>query len=103
MTITVLNTNFWKKINSDVSCLVKKTVYNAKTSEIDKKYFTTSDYNKFTSDILHAKIKQKELISKFNISNLVKGSDLNIKLAILPTKAELKTQQDKIVNCNRMI
>ena len=30
----------------DVSGLVKKTVYNAKISEIERKYFTTYDCNK---------------------------------------------------------
>ena len=28
----------------------------------EKKYFTTSDYNKFMSNILYAKIKQKEQV-----------------------------------------
>ena len=46
------------------SALVKKTDYGAKISEIEGKYFTTSDYNNFTSDILEAKIKQKELANK---------------------------------------
>ena len=40
----------------DVSNLVKKTDYNAKISDIESKYFTTSDYNKFTSVTLDAKI-----------------------------------------------
>ena len=31
--------------------------------------------NEFTSDILDVKIKQKELIDKSNISNLVENSD----------------------------
>ena len=58
---------------------------------------TTSNYNKLSSDILHAKIKQKELVSKSDISNLVKISDLNTKLPTLATKADLKAEQDKIV------
>ena len=37
---------------------LQKTDYDVKISEIDGKYFTTSVYNKFTSDnILDAKIK----------------------------------------------
>ena len=87
---------FDKKITF-VSSLVKKTDYDAKILEIEVKYFTTSDYNKFTSDILDAKVKQKELVNKSNISNLVKNPDLNAKLATLATKAELKAEQDKIV------
>ena len=31
----------------DISGLVKKTDYNAKISDIETKYFTNSDYNKF--------------------------------------------------------
>ena len=61
----------------DFGVLVKKTDYNAKISDIEKKYFTTSDYNKFTSEILDAKIK--------------------LKVATLATRAELKAEQDKIV------
>ena len=37
-----------KKI-STVSDLAKKTDYNAKVSDIHAIYFTTSDYNKFSS------------------------------------------------------
>ena len=35
----------------DVSGLVKKADFNAKMSNINKKYFTSSDYNKLTSGI----------------------------------------------------
>ena len=56
------------------------------------KYFT-SDYNKFTSDnILDTKIKKKELVNKSVISDLVKNYDLNIKLATLVPKAQLKPE-----------
>ena len=82
-----------KKLIKNVwlSGLVKKTDYDVKISKFEGKYFTSSDYNKFASDILDAKIKQKELANKSDISNLVKNSDL------LATKAELKAKQDKIV------
>ena len=43
------------------SDLVKKTDYDTKVLEIQRKYITTSDYNKFKNDILDAKIKQREL------------------------------------------
>ena len=69
----------------------------AKISEIERKYFATSDCNKFMSDILDAKIKQKELANRSNISNLVKKSDLNAKLATFSTKADLKVGQYKNV------
>ena len=58
-TAAVLNTNTCEVKNKTpvVSDLVKKADYDGKTLEIDKKYSDTSDYNKFMSDILDAKIK----------------------------------------------
>ena len=61
----------------DFTDLVKITDYDAKISDIEGRYFTASDYNKFISDILDAKIKQKALVKKSDISNLVKNSDLD--------------------------
>ena len=61
----------------DFTDLVKITDYDAKISDIEGRYFTASDYNKFMSDILDAKIKQKALVKKSDISNLVKNSDLD--------------------------
>ena len=81
----------------DVSGLVKKTDYNAKISRTEKKYFTTSNYNKFTKEILNVQIKEKSLVDKSDISNLVQNSNLNAKLAALLTKAESKPEQDTIV------
>ena len=44
----------------NVSDLVKKADYDAKISEMENKYFTTYDYNKFTNNILFdTKITQK--------------------------------------------
>ena len=73
----------------NVSGLVKKTDYVAEISGIQKKYFTTSDYNKFTKEILDAHIKETKLVDQYDTSNLVKSSDLNTKLATLAAKAEL--------------
>ena len=76
MTATVFNTKT-KEVDKKIPELngfVKKTNYVAKILEIQRKYFTTSDYNKFTSNIL------------------VKNFDLNTKLARLETKAELKAE-----------
>ena len=42
-------------------------------------------------------MKEKRLVGKSNISNVVKGSNLNTKLATLAIKAELKAEQNKIV------
>ena len=76
MTTAVLNTEI-KKVDDkipDLCGLVKKTQYDSKISEIEGKYLTTSDYNNFTSDILDANLKQKKLVKKSNISNLVNNS-----------------------------
>ena len=50
--------DFENKI-SNISKLVMKGEYDAKTKNIEGKYFTTADYNRFTSDTLESKIKQK--------------------------------------------
>ena len=50
--------DFENKI-SNISKLVMKGEYDAKTKNIEGKYFTTAHYNRFTSDILESKIKQK--------------------------------------------
>ena len=79
----------------DVSDSVKKIDYDSKIKDIGEKYFTTFDYNKFTSDILDSKIKQKELVNKSDFSNLVNNSELNTKLATLATKTKLKEISNK--------
>ena len=79
----------------DVNGLVKKKDYDSKISDIEGECLTTSDYNNFTSDILDAKIKQKELVNKSDISNLVRTPDLNTKLETLATKGEFKAEQGK--------
>ena len=48
-------------INNEISTvgdLVKKTDYDLKISDIEDKYFTISDYNKFTNEIVDAKMKK---------------------------------------------
>ena len=52
----------------DISGLVKKRDYKAKVLDIEEKYFTSSDYNKFTTETLDTKLKQ---------ANLAANSDLN--------------------------
>ena len=47
-----------------VSDLVKNADYDAEMKDIKNKYFTTSDYNKFTNNILDAKITTKKLVKK---------------------------------------
>ena len=54
MTTAFLNTKTCEVENKtpDVSGLVKKTDYNAKISDIETKYFTAFDYNKFKGEML---------------------------------------------------
>ena len=49
-------------------------------------------------EILDGKIKEKELVNKFNISNLIKSFDLNAKLATLAREAELKVLNIETAN-----
>ena len=86
---TAALTNFKNKI-PNISDLVKKVDYNAKISEIENKYFNISDYNKFTSNTLDAKITQKKLKTL--------ATKEQIKTA---TKTELKAEQDKTVNLQK--
>ena len=65
--------------------------------DIQEKCITKLDYKNFTKEIFGAKIKEKGLVDKSDISNLVKIFDLNTKFATLTAKAELKSEQDKIV------
>ena len=75
----------------------QKADYNEKIKDIESKYFTTSDYNKFKNDILDPKIKIKILVNKSDISGFINNTDFNEKMKTLATKAELKAKQDKIV------
>ena len=68
----------------------KKADYDRKILDIEKKYFTASDYNKFKNDMINVKIKQKELVNKYDIFKFVNNSDLDNKVATLATKVELK-------------
>ena len=61
MTTSILNSKIAKvedKI-SDVSGLINKSTCNAKISDTEAKYFTTSAFNKFASKILETKVKEK--------------------------------------------
>ena len=90
VTTTVLNTKISEVENKipSVNDLVKKTDYDAKIKYIEGKYFTTADYNadynKFTSDILDVKIKQKELVNKSDIDK--KLININKKITSNKTK-----------------
>ena len=62
MTKSLLNTKIGEAGNKIlvVSDLLKKTYYYAKIKDIKKKYFTSANYYKFTSETLDTKIKQKD-------------------------------------------
>ena len=80
MTTTVFNTKIREVDNiiPDVGELVtKKTDYNAKVSEIEGKSFTTSDYNKFTSEILDTKLKQANLVTYSDPNTVSKRGNKN--------------------------
>ena len=70
---TTATLNAVKNETPNVSDIVKKTDYDAEIPDIDVKYFTMSDYNKFTNDILDAKIKQ-------NTSKFIKNIGLHGKI-----------------------
>ena len=74
VTITVVNTKIGKIENkiTDINGLVKKTDYDPKILDTEEKYFTTSDYNKFTKEITDVKIKEMKLIDQSDIFNLEK-------------------------------
>ena len=50
-------TNAVRNKTPNLSGLVKKESYDTKISDIDTKFFTTSDCNKFIAEILHKKGK----------------------------------------------
>ena len=48
------------------------------------------------TDVLDSKIKQNELVKKFNTSNPLKNSKINTRLTTLATKTKLKSEKGKI-------
>ena len=81
----------------DVSSLVKKTYYDVNLSDIDSKYITTADYNKFTKNFVDNNIKSKNLVNKSAISGFINNTDLDKKKATLVTKAYIIAEQGKII------
>ena len=47
--------------------------------------------------MLDTKIKDKESVDKSDISEFINDIDLNEKIETIPTKGELKAQQDEII------
>ena len=50
--------------------------YNTKLSGFESNYLTTFDYKNFISKALETKIKEKSLVNKSNICNLLRNSYL---------------------------
>ena len=75
-----------------ITGLVKKTVYNTKISDIEFQYFITSDYNKFMSNILDTKIKEKKLVNESNTSIFINNSDLDKKNNNTSNKSRAKSR-----------
>ena len=75
----------------------KKQIMTQKILDTEFKHFTTTDYNKFTSQILDAKIKQKRWVDKSAIAGFINNADLDKKVTTLATKGEIKAEQDKII------
>ena len=76
----------------DTSNLVKKTDYNTKVTEIEKKltdhshdkYITATEFNKSATDAVNARLVQENLVKKTDFDN--KLSDLNRKIVSNKTK-----------------
>ena len=98
-TTTVLNTKI-REVERKIphtSGLVKKADYNMKITGIEANYLTTLDYYEFTGEILETKIKEKGLVDKSNISNLIKNSDLNTKLLTLAINIEINISKILVI------
>ena len=81
----------------NVSGLVKKAYYDAEIKDIKDKYFTTSDYNKFTNNILDAKITAKKLVNESGLNVKIKTLATKEEMKKLATKAKLKAERDEII------
>ena len=96
--------------NPNVSDLVKKADYDVEINlflhhnllfyllkDIKNKYFTISDYNKFTNNILDAKITVKKLVNESGLNGKIKTLATKEDIKKSATKAKLKAEQDKVV------
>ena len=83
----------------------RKTEYNTKINEIEKKstdhnhdkYITTPEFNKLTSENFAARLKQANLASKNDIANFVNKTDFDNKLEdVTSNKNELNELSKKV-------
>ena len=77
-----------------------------RTKILKTKYFTylipTSDYNKFTSNIVDTNITQKKLVNGSGLNEKIKTLATDEEIQTSATKAELKAYQDKIVKTSKI-
>ena len=86
MTTTVLNTKIIEVENKipDPSSLVATTVLNKKIKEVQNKipghakYITAQEFNKLTTNILAARLKQANLVSKTNFDDKLRSFNRKI-------------------------
>ena len=64
---------------------------------IKDKYYTTSNYNKFTNNILDSKLTTQKSVNESSLNEKIKSLATKEKIKQRATKAELKAEQDKIV------
>ena len=74
--------------------LSKKHIWY-KISEVERNYFTPSDFNQFNNDIPDAKVKDTKTVNESDISKFINNANLDEKIETLATIAELKTDKDK--------
>ena len=53
--------------------------YDTKISDIESKYITTSNYNKFTKNVVDNSIKSKSLVDKSYIAGFINNAELDKK------------------------
>ena len=68
---------------------------------MEKKYFTTFDFNKFTNNILDSKITEQKLVNKSGLNEKIKTLATKEEIKTLATKTELKAEQDKLVKLRK--
>ena len=61
----------------NITNLVKKNRLLCKISDIESRYITATDYNKFTKNIVDNSIKSKHLVDKSVISGFINSADLD--------------------------
>ena len=76
----------------NISYLVKK-----ESRLLCKKIRNTSDYNKFTINILHANVTQRMLPNESDLDEKTKTLAIKEEVKTLAMKVELKAEKDKLV------